>query len=87
VDATSHSNAWAVGWYKSTTLGKLRTLTERWNGTAWKLRKSPNKNTNANGFQGVDAISASNAWAVGFYTKGSKTQTLAEHWNGTAWKM
>jgi hypothetical protein len=32
----------------------------------------------------VSADSATDAWAVGYYTKAS-TRTLLLHWNGTAW--
>jgi hypothetical protein len=33
----------------------------------------------------VTAISASNAWAVGWTANGTATTTLIERWNGTAW--
>src|SRR5206468_11545257 len=51
-------------------------------------QKSPDLGgaSTANLFQGVAASSASNAWAVGYYSPGSWEQTLMEHWNGTAWK-
>ena len=32
-------------------------------------------------------MSASDAWAVGYYDNGTDEQTLIEHWNGTAWKV
>jgi hypothetical protein len=42
VAATSSANAWAVGSYcASTTCPARKTLTERWNGTAWKHVASP----------------------------------------------
>ena len=63
-----------------------QTLIEHWDGTAWSQVASPNPGGSANRNQllGVAALSASNAWAVGFYYPTPKT--LIEHWNGTAWK-
>src|SRR5215471_4415669 len=31
--------------------------------------------------------SASNAWAVGYYQRGSAQYTLTEHWNGSRWTL
>jgi hypothetical protein len=44
-----------------------------------------------NRLDGVAATSATNAWAVGYYSQHTDlgtqmhTRTLIEHWNGTAW--
>ena len=82
VAATSATNAWAVGNYYN---GHLHvTLTEHWNGTAWKRVPSPNPSSAANLLSGVAAVSATGAWAVGNYGDLERTFTL--HWNGTAWK-
>jgi hypothetical protein len=66
----------------------IQTLGEHWNGTAWKLQKSPNVggSSTANQLHDVTATSSTNAWAVGGYEPGIYEQTLVEHWNGTAWK-
>lgn len=90
VDASSGSNAWAVGDYYDTSLSRFRTLTLHWNGTTWKKVPSPNDDPGGssqdNGLEGVAVTSASNAWAVGYHDVTSTTQTLVLHWNGTAWK-
>ena len=75
--ATSARNAWAVG-ITSTS----KTLILRWNGSAWKLIRSPNPSAGRDILGGVTATSARNAWAVGSAGSG----TLILRWNGTAWK-
>src|SRR5437660_8240691 len=60
VDATSGTNAWAVG----SRSGGRRTLIERWNGSAWRVKASPNVGTSANRLTGVAVTGAGNAWAV-----------------------
>jgi len=83
VAATSTGNAWAVGGSGSA-LGSRSTLTEHWDGTAWKLVPSPNPGI-SNGFHGlsgVAATSAANVWAVGFKqgtTRFTKSKTLTLH--------
>ena len=55
------------------------TLIEHWNGTAWTQVPSPNPSGD-NVLDGVAATSASNAWAVGFYSPSGPTlQALAFH--------
>ena len=34
---------------------------------------------------GVDVLSASDVWAVGYYFDGSVNRPLALHWDGSAW--
>jgi hypothetical protein len=87
VAATSASNAWAVGsYYNGTT---WQTLAERWNGSTWKQvpTANPSGQTHGNLLLGVTALSASNAWAVGYTDTGTTWKTLVEHWNGTTWKQ
>jgi hypothetical protein len=86
VAATSANNAWAVGYYYNGTTDQ--TLIEHWDGTAWTVQPSPNPggSGNPNWLGGVTAISATNAWAVGYYYNGTTKRTLALHWNGKAWK-
>ena len=85
--AVSSCHAWAVGDYATGT-GRLLTLIERWNGTAWKRQPSPNPGSSYNTLTGVAATSATNAWAVGQASNDAAShafQTLAEHWNGATW--
>src|SRR5712691_7366800 len=90
--ATSWKDAWAVG-QSSAPRGKTtRTVIEHWNGTAWKLRSSPNVAIH-NFLADVAAVSAGRAWAVG-YSYGTPAHRdsgppgpLIERWNGAAWKV
>jgi len=89
VAMASSCRAWAVGVYLPSTTGNEQAMIERWNGAAWKLQPSPNPGgANGQALNGVAAISAANAWAVGFYAStpvGAGNRTLILHWNGAAW--
>jgi hypothetical protein len=55
--------------------------TQAWNGTSWRLEKTP-----AAVLYGVSCTAASTCTAVGYTENGSgETFALAEVWNGTAW--
>src|SRR5438045_3624497 len=55
--------------------------------TSWLIVPSPNL-TSDNQLYGTAAVSASDAWAVGYAYNASAVQsTLVEHWNGTAWSI
>jgi hypothetical protein len=87
VAANTACNAWAVGEYANSNDTVLRTLIEHWNGKAWRVQKSQNPSRDS-GLDGVTAISARNAWAVGSYSNSKNVpKTLIEHWNGKAWKV
>jgi hypothetical protein len=77
VAATSAGNALAAGF--SPGGSTAATLIAHWNGTTWKQVPSPNSGYSV--LQGVAAVSASNAWAVGV----AGGRTLIVHWNGKAW--
>ncbi len=83
VAAISPTDVWAVGYYFNGTADQA--LIEHWNGTVWQVVPSPNLgiSTSFNELEGVAAVSADNAWAVG---QGAG-KALIEHWNGTAWKV
>jgi hypothetical protein len=83
VDATSSSNAWAVGRADDTSSPFRRPLIQRWNGTSWSIVSSPRPAVDSE-LRDVDASSASNAWAVGF-TSGGSTAALLQRWNGASW--
>ncbi len=95
VAATSARNAWAVGIYSFLGPDSTRTLILHWNGLAWLQVPSPNPARGkpggsppvANSLQGVAALSATDAWAVGSNTEpGIQSKTLIVHWNGHTWK-
>jgi hypothetical protein len=87
VAALSRSEAWAVGTYH-TNGSSLKTLIEHWNGSAWKVQRSPSPVTGNNTLSSVAAVSRSNVWAVGNTLSTSGAQrTLIEHWNGNSWTV
>jgi hypothetical protein len=90
VATTSSTNAWAVGLYDAPA-GPLsptaKVLMEHWNGHSWRRVSTPAVGSDAE-LNGVTALSAKDAWAVGsvgnFDT--AAVRTLIEHWNGKSWK-
>jgi hypothetical protein len=84
--AVSGSDAWAVG-ASFTQVNVSKTLTEHWDGSAWKIVPSANAGGPANGgLFGVAAVSARDVWAVGSFAQGPP-RTLIEHWNGARWTV
>jgi D-serine deaminase-like pyridoxal phosphate-dependent protein len=81
VTCVSASECWAVGSYNGGG-GAWQTLIERWDGTSWAIVTSPNTDATQNDFlQAVTCVSASDCWAVGFYTNSiGQPQTLTEHY-------
>jgi len=62
----------------------MRTLTERWDGTAWNVVSSPTVREGAL----LDSVAAGNAdqvWAVGWRQEQTLRQPLALRWNGARW--
>jgi hypothetical protein len=100
VSAKSPTDIWAVGSFSVShgTVLDTFTLTEHFNGVAWKVVPSPNvaKPNQFNGarqvLNAVAAVSATDVWAVG-QTIDTATgsflpdKTLTLHWNGTAWRV
>ena len=86
VDALASNNVWAVGY--STHSGRQKTLIERWNGTQWRVVTSPNAGTSGdNTLTSVDAVSSTNAWAVGSSRTATSRKSLIQRWNGTSWTI
>jgi len=76
VSALSNNDAWAVGYYLPNP-STVFNLTERWNGSHWKVVPSPNPGPD--NLRGVALVPGTGqAWAVGFYSNGSDEQTLTE---------
>jgi hypothetical protein len=81
VAAASATRVWAVGWFLNNQGGQV-TLVERWNGTTWQRRPSPDPG----GLAGVDELQAvavdhPGAVAAGFYIALKRLQmdTLVSH--------
>jgi hypothetical protein len=82
VAAFSPNRAWAVGTFKDSATGERRTLTERWNGTAWRVVPSPTVGTSFPALLDVDGTRFGDAWAVG-----QGNGALILHWDGDAWSV
>jgi hypothetical protein len=87
VTVTSASNAWAVGEYRSK--GRTVPLIEHWNGRGWTKQGSADPSPQGVDLEGVTALSATSAWAVGTALSASVLQdrSLIEHWNGRSWRL
>jgi len=87
VDASASNNVWAVGY--SEVSGRYSTLIEHWDGTQWRVVTSPNAaDTNGdNALTSVDALSSTNAWAVGSSLTPNSRKSLIQRWNGTSWTI
>lgn len=65
-------------------------LLERWDGSAWSVVPGPSLPAGSYGavLNGVVALSATDAWAVGSYTASDRSiRALAAHWDGSTWKL
>ena len=82
VACTSPSVCIAVGARTDASGNPIGTLAERWNGTRWRIQRTPNPAAGA-GLSAVSCTSSSACTAVG----GSEAGTLAERWDGTAWRI
>lgn len=87
VRAFKPNDVWAVG-YRSAE-GFLRTLTVHWDGSAWTMIPSPNRNDSVNVLSALSGTSSRDLWAVGSYfdPENHATLSLAEHWNGRRWSI
>ena len=85
----SSNDMWSVGYaYGQTPNGtSYRTRIEHWNGATWSTVPSPNRSNFTNVLNGVDSVSSSDVWAVGYYypPMPDVSYPLILHWNGTVW--
>jgi hypothetical protein len=90
VSALAPNNIWAAGASSDLISDDARhTLIEHWTGSGWSVVASPNPGQADDYLNGLDAISASNVWAVGASqdTSGGVTNSLALQWDGTNWNI
>ncbi|HEX2321835.1 MAG TPA: hypothetical protein VHJ18_22880 [Streptosporangiaceae bacterium] len=81
VFALTPTDALAVG-------NQGRTLIVHWNGRTWSRVPSPSPGVAV--LEAVSVRSASDAWAVGFYSREISSpgkRSLILHWNGSAWSV
>lgn len=94
ISADATNDVWAVG----RNIGSMTMpFSYHWNGTAWSQVSTPGL-PNGGEFDGVVALSPTNAWAVGSVTgkpieikveegHANPIQTLIEHWDGKSWSI
>jgi hypothetical protein len=88
VDASASNNVWAVGYSQAAFGARSNTLIEHWDGTQWQVVTSPNAGTSGdNALTSVEALSSTNAWAVGSSRTDTSRKSLIQRWNGTAWTI
>jgi hypothetical protein len=89
VSAVSTNDVWAVGNILLDQDQNTTPLIEHWNGKTWSVVPSPNASplVKSATLDGVAALSATNAWAVGWFFDGFNNNPLIEHWNGTSWSV
>jgi hypothetical protein len=92
ISASSPTDIWAVGNAVAPGI-PVETLVVHFDGVSWKLVDSPNPlptgDLNQNVLMGVQAISPTNATAVGYILEanGLRELTMVQHWNGKKWKV
>ena len=87
VSCSSTTSCFAVG--VADYPGVSPKITERWNGTSWRVVTSPNPagSTEAS-FTSVHCLSSTSCVAVGQSSNAAFiTKTMVERWNGTAWSI
>jgi len=87
VVAFASNNVYAVG-FQTASNGASLTLIEHWDGTAWSVVSSPNKNQTGNVLSSISGSSPTDIWAVGNNVAPNvPVKTLVEHFDGTQWKI
>jgi Phosphoesterase family len=87
--AATSQKAWAVGVALNRSYF-AHSLIEAWNGTAWKIARTPRLSSLRDVLFSAAAASPSDVWAVGERQDKNKAgtfHTLAEHWNGHRWAV
>jgi len=90
VAGISDSDVWAVGVRNPTPSSQTKRLIEHWNGSAWKVVRSPSAGQlSDNGLGGLAIVSPTDIWATGSLSSdgGNTSQTLVERWNGVQWNV
>jgi hypothetical protein len=83
----SGTGCMAVGMYV-TLDGAALPLAEQWNGSTWRVRRTPGPGDAFNGLSGVSCPAVRSCVAVGNRINGSDVQVaLAERWDGRRWRV
>jgi len=81
------NDCWTVGYILPPSSMPSITLIEHYDGATWSIANSANSAGRASFLQGVTCVSASDCWAIGYYSNGNIFQTFIEHYDGTAWSI
>lgn len=78
---------WGAGWQWTNTGAARHAAVWRHDGTSWTVSTPPLPATEATSqLYGIHGVSASEVWAVGYWTDTSNTsRVLLLHWDGSAW--
>jgi IPT/TIG domain-containing protein len=88
VAATAANDVWAVGRTVTVVNGSTHPLIEHYNGTSWSIVPAPSPLGGDAGLYGVSALTATSAWAVGYWTDTHGfSHNLVEKWDGTNWSV
>jgi hypothetical protein len=80
--SSSANDIWAIGSLANLATGRISSVFEHWNGTAWTATTVESNNEF---LFGASADSANDVWAVGF-SGSDNIATSAMHWDGSNWK-
>ena len=79
------ASGWAVGFtLPDSPRGNFHPLLARWDGRRWQATQPP-AGIGAGRLDGIAALSASNAWAVGGAETANSSAPLILHWDGRRW--
>ncbi len=86
VSMSGPASGWAVG-FTIPAGANFRPLLARWNGRRWRAARLPAGATGFGRLDGIAALSASDAWAVGGAetATGTTSAPLILHWDGRQW--
>jgi plastocyanin len=85
VTVRSSDDVWAVGSLLPRGADANSTaLILHWNGASWAQVAAPS-GAGARSLNGISALSASDAWAVGQTASGIVTSPISMHWDGSTW--
>jgi len=87
VAAASAYEVWAVGDYYDPVEGRTRALTQRWNGSAWRLRNAVDPGYVYNSLRAVEAIGLGQIWAAGHRNDDLLRRILVERRDGSTWSQ
>jgi hypothetical protein len=87
VDAVAPNDVWAVGWTAARG-GRLGTFAMHYDGDAWRRVPTPGSGGSYDVLASVDAVSADEAWAVGWAIDAQGVdRPLILRWDGTRWSI